>query len=273
MDVFDQVVADAAAEAQPIADANEPNATDEVVQSEKVEQPNEVEDQKPVDDDAFPKKAVNALARRDRKIGKLTAQRDALQSRISELEQLMQQKAPREEDFQDRTYDELLAAKAEHAADKRYAERELNTVKQQQASMDAELSASQRDLVDESAAKAVEMFSDFQEVIEKSSVLQNGQKLIPLSDEARNAFFRTENAAAALYAICKDGALDVLNSLPALEAAMMVKEYEIKAERLPQIKRKSTAPEPIPAARGRASGSKSIEDMNPEEAHKFLTSR
>lgn len=220
------------------------------------------------------KKIINANSRKEKKITKLASERDMLRQRVAELEQKQAILPPREEDYTDKPYEELLDAKAQYYVDKKQNEQALEAAKNQANQLENELGESSRAALDESGANAEKTYPDFRQVIEQHATLDrgDGEKIIPLSQSARDAFLRSDDGAAAMYAILKDGALSVLNSLPPIEAAMMVKEYEIKAQSLPKIKHVSTAPEPITSARGVASGSKSLESMSGDEIREWMNS-
>lgn len=253
---------------EPEVESTEPDeGQQEEVAAESDEQPER---------DEFPKKAVNALARKDKKNAKLSAKLDEAYAKLREYESKSTAPAPKEEDFEGKPYGDYLNAAAKHAASLAINEQTIEQAKSQQEQLENEMREAANQAIDESAAVAEKTYPDFASAIQSLAVQDrgDGNKIIPLSPIARAAFERSDDSAAAMYAIAKEGlqTLNLLNSLPPIEAAMMVKEYEIKAKSLPKIKRVSSAPEPITSARGVASGSKSLQQSSPEEVLAFFKS-
>lgn len=246
-------------EAKEETEKTEGNTTEETAETQELDEVEQLKLQN--------KKIINANSRKEKKITKLAAERDMLRQRVAELEQRQATPAPREEDFVDKPYGDYLKAVARHEARLDTTEQALEAAKNQATQLETELGESSRAALDESGERAEKTFPDFRQVIEQHATHDrgDGNKVLPLSRNAMDALQRSDDGAAAIYAILKDGALNQLNSLPPIEAAMMVKEYEIKAQSLPKIKHVSSAPEPITSARGVASGSKSLENMNSKE--------
>ena len=77
----------------------------------------------------FPKKAVNAISYRDKKIGK---QAERIRALTQEVEAL-RAKAPKEEDFEGKPYGDLLKAEAEHAAETKFKTEKLKEIESEDA--------------------------------------------------------------------------------------------------------------------------------------------
>lgn len=210
------------------------------------------------------KKVKNANSRKEKVITKLGSKLDQANRIIAELQQKLAAPAPREEDFEGKPYGEYLEAVTDHRVNKALAEQALDVATKETTQLESELGESTRAALDESGERAEKTFADFRQVIEKAAARSPNGKL-EFSQPAWDAIQRSDDGAAAIYAMEKAGVLYHLNSLPPIEAAMMVKEYEIKAQSLPKIKHVSSAPEPITSARGVGSGSKSLESMNSKE--------
>lgn len=237
--------------------------------AEESKEPDEVEQLKVQN-----KKIINANSRKEKIITKLGGKLDQANRTIAELQQKLGSNAPREEDYEGKPYGEFLQDSAKHAAKQAIVEQALDSAKQEATQLETELGESSRAALDESGERAEKTFPDFRQVIEQHATHDrgDGNKVLPLSRNAMDALQRSDDGAAAIYAILKDGALNQLNSLPPIEAAMMVKEYEFKAQSLPKIKHVSSAPEPITSARGVASGSKSLESMTGDEIRAWMNS-
>lgn len=218
------------------------------------------------------KKIINANSRKEKKLTKVAAERDMLRQRVAELEQRQAAPAPREEDYEGKPYGDYLKAVARHEARLDTTEQALEAAKTQATQLETELAETSRAALDESGEVAEKTFPDFRQVIESHAAKSPHGKL-EFSQPAWDAIQRSDNGAAAIYAILKtEGAFNQINSLPPIEAAMMVKEFEIKAQSFPKIKHVSSAPEPITSARGVASGSKSKQDYSHAEALDFFKS-
>lgn len=264
MDI-DAVIAEAVA-SEPKDEPKVEVATEEVTQEVPEELPSEEEGEKKVkpEDVEFNKKALNAISYRDKKIGKLQAQLAYEREQTAALKARQAPPAPKEEDFEGKPYEDLLTAKAEHAADMRMNQREVEQQEQRVSQMEAAAREEARAAVDNDAELARKVFQDFDESIDSLAETKGGR--ISISPAVQSAIELSDNPAHTLYAISKEpGALQYLNSLPPIMAAKMVRDFELKAAELPKIKRVSTAPAPIDAARGTASGGKSVEQMSAKE--------
>lgn len=276
-DYIESVLAEANAnpDAQPVVDATEADTQEAESTEAKAEETTQAEEsQEPEakqDDEAWPKKAVNTVSKLKNQRYKLSTENAQLKARISELEASLNKAAPKEEDFEDKPYAEFAKATAEHAADKRFAERELENLKEYTSNVDAQIISEQKAAIDDSAAKAEKTYPDFKETIESALVAnERGEPKLPLSPQLNQFLHELDDGASALYAIIKDGALHQLNALSGTQLAFAVKEYELKAQNLPKIKRVSDAPPPLEGAKGRGRTSKPIEEYTPEEAYKLL---
>jgi len=286
MDIIDSVIAETNAEnAQPdtqvdvtpqeaetpTQDAQAPEQEEQV--TEEQNQPKEGDDAKPTDE-PFPKKAVNAISRRDRKIGKQQGEIQRLQREMAELQKQQSQPAPKVEDFENKTHAEYLKAEAEHAADQRYNQREQQRREADLHKAESDYRAEVSKHVDEDYQVALQTFPDFDAVMDKHATKQlaDGTKGLDLTPAALSALEESDKTAHALYAILNDNALDTLNSLSPMQAARMVYQYEVKADEMANNKRVSKAPEPFPSAKGRAAGGKQLKDKSHDEVHAWFNS-
>lgn len=266
----------APAAAQPRADATPKAETDATAQpaegNQETKSEGETEKPKEAEGEAkeetpFPKKAVNTIARLKGDKYKQAQEIKSLRQRLAALESVKPTPAPKEEDFEGKTVAEFAKESAKHAATEAINQEKTKDAQEQLAAKEKEYVAAVQEHVNNSAEKAAELLPDFHKVIEQASTMrrQDGSSYLPLSDEARSAFEESDNPALALYAIIKDGALAELNGLSLAKAAMMVRDYEVKGEALTKVKKVSTAPEPIGAAKGTGSGGKSLDRMSYED--------
>lgn len=247
---------------EPVEVKEETTETEESTTEESAEEATEIDEVEQLKIEN--KKVKNANSRKEKVITNLGRKLTQATQTIAELQQKLGAPAPREEDFEGKPYGEYLEAVTDHRVNKALAEQALDVATKETTQLENELGETSRAALDESGERAEKTFADFRQVIEKAAARSPNGKL-EFSQPAWDAIQRSDDGAAAIYAMEKAGALHHLNSLPPIEAAMMVKEYEIKAQSLPKIKHVSTAPEPITSARGVASGSKSVESMNSKE--------
>lgn len=234
-------------EEQPETDTPEP----EQAEVEIKERPEEM----------FPKKAVNALSRRDKQIGKLKAEKQQMQQELEALrikgvpKTEVKDDSPKEENFA--TYGEYLRAEARFAA-----KQELNEVQSKQQTETAKTEAQEweterQEAIDENHQEALKAFPDLPELVAKN-VDANGK--IPLSPDARRALLESDNGAFALRQILKDGLLSDLNEMSPAKAAMLVARMEDKGLAQSKIKSVSKAPTPMMPSKGNASSGGKAED-------------
>lgn len=211
-------------------------------------------DSKP-EPDAFPKKAVNALSRRDKQIGKLRAERQQLQAELEQLRSKIQAPqtqnnqvkdqdgSPKEADF-DNAFDYLKAvakyeAKQELATgQKQQREQEYETKQQQYLQQRTQAAA---DL----STKYVSEIADYQQVVsEYSDVLD------ALPEAVQIAFLEADDPAIAAYQLAKEGKLEDLFNMSPYQAAMMIAKAEERGIAASKQKPVTKAPAPIASAKG-----------------------
>lgn len=245
------------------SDKVEPTEEKQEPTEETQEEPDEVEQLKIKN-----KKIINANSRKEKIITKLGGKLDEANRTIAELQQKLAAPAPREEDFEGQPYGDYLKAVTRHELKVGNAEEAIANLTNEATQLETELGESSRAALDESGEIAEKTYPDFRQVIESLAAQSSNGKL-EFSQPAWDAIQRSDDGASAIYAMAKENKLGLLNSLPPIEAAMMVKEYEIRAKSLPKIKHVSTAPEPITSARGIASTSKDPSQMNDAEFNEW----
>lgn len=239
----------------------EPEVTEETDKTEPTEENGE-------EHVVFPKKAVNAISRRDKIIAKERATRAALEAEIAQLRQLqaqpqkqpVQSDAPTEEQFE--TYGEYLEAKVLH---KIKLEQEAQGKAQQEQAVTAKVQewAAQRegDIYQKAQSYAGEI-PDFSSVMTEYADVAD-----MLPEHVVNAFYEADDAALAFYNLAKEGKLESLMNMSPARAAM---EIGLAQQKRPSINRVSNAPEPMKAATGTAKTAKRFEDLDGAEMIKKL---
>lgn len=224
------------------------------------------------DDVPFPKKAVNAISRRDKTIGKLRAENQHYQQRLRELEagnaipphkQVTQGKppaldAPKEEDYD--TLGDYLGAVAEHKAEQKLA---AHLEKQRDEQRDAQ----ERAWIAQREDTVVTMAQDFMKNNPDAEALlaEHADLIDGFPEPIARLFLEAENAPLAFYNLAKAGKLEALASMTFAQAAMEIG----RAQSTPITKPESKAPAPLPSARG-PGGSKSLNQMSGAELRKTL---
>lgn len=218
-------------------------------------------DDKPIKvDEPFPKKAVNAISYRDKKIGR---QAEQIRSLKEELESL-RGKAPKEADFEGKPYGDYLKAEAKHAAAEESTEREVKRIESRLKSEEAAYKEERGKAIAENAAEARKAFSDFDDVLKAAK-----PTLDSLPADIQELFLEADNGAYALFALAKEGVLDDLADMSPARAAMTIAKMEDKGLSLSKAKEVSKAPAPITPLKGTGTGGKSIEQMSGKELLKI----
>lgn len=222
---------------------------------------NQAEDGKKDGFEPFPKKAKNAIARRDREIAKLKAQVRNMQASQQTAMQQQQQSpkqqgdgAPKEEDFDN--YADFLRAQIMHDVRQ---EMGANTKAQEEATQKQQKETQQQQFIaakSQEIAKQVQAHSktipDIAEVIDEYSDL-----LDYIPPEIEQVFFAADDTALAFYNIAKAGRLaDVMQMTP-YQAAIEIAKAQM------QIPSKPTTPPPLPirGAKGTGKPTKALADL------------
>lgn len=270
-------------ETTPQSETPEAPAEPEAPASPEVDAPAEPETPADSDNVVFPKKAVNAISRRDKKIGKQQAQIEQLKQRLQEIEKSATVKqtaspAPNENDYA--SYGEYLAALATHAAREERsaarseeAEAQREETSKQLETATAELRSARAEVITESGYQAQAAIPDFKEVIDSASVMENGRPRLPLNETAQEAFLEAgEDAAYALYSLAKEGILEDLNEMSLARAAMTISRHVDKGRALSKAKTETGAPPPVTRGAGTGKGGKNPTDMNGDELMAWINS-
>jgi len=262
-------IAAATAEAQPQTDAQLPQenvptpeeATQELPAEENTET-NESGDE--TREEQFPKKAVNAINRRERKIGKLTAEREQLMAELNKYreqsapKQPNQSKAddgPKETDFNN--YAEYLEARTAYKIEKQFAEYNGKQQETHRTQQEKAWVAEREQYVSTKAQDFIKETPDALAIVQEYSDIAD-----EFSPELQRLFLEADNAPLAFYNLAKEGKLEALMAMSPARAAMEIGMAQAKAPSKPKTK----APTPLPASRGSVPAGKRLEDYTPREA-------
>ncbi len=244
---------------------------------EKVEQPKE-EPKEPVEtesqdegeaegetgDTPFPKKAVNALSRRDKQIAKLRAEMAAKDAELSKYRKpqaqpqektVVKDDAPNQDDFED--YSEYLEAKLLYRIKQEQKAQEEAFKQQAETSKTQAWEAEREQVIAKTAEQHKAQIPDFAQVIE-----ENADFADTFSPEIQRAFLEADDASLAYYNLAKEGKLEALATMSPYKAAM---EIALAQTKKPTLNKVTSAANPIKPLSGRGTTTKSIDDMNGED--------
>lgn len=262
-------------------DANTPVVTDVPAQDAEQKPAEGEAAQKPQEDNTpFPKKAVNAITRRDRQIGRLRGQISDYDRRFNEMQAQIAElgasrNAPKEpvmEDFE--TVGDWVKAVAkfeaqqgakpkqdqENLSPEKIKEQAFQEWQQQQHFQQREAHAA------EQAAKTATEFADFKQVVDENIDILDSS---PLLDRL---ILEADNAPLVLYTLAKEGKLEQVAQLPPQQMLMEIARAQSRGEAMARTQKVSKAPAPISGVKGTAAGQKSVTEMSPDELLKWAKS-
>lgn len=214
------------------------------------------------EDIPFPKKAVNALSRRDKQIGKLQAQLAAERSELAKYRE-QQSKVPTNNSPSEDSYDnygEYLKAVARHEAKQELSQVHKQQEEQQITSQQETWVAERSDYAIEKAKSAIESISDYKQLF-----MENADILQSLPPHIERAFFEAEEPALAFYALAKEGKLDALMDMSPARAAIEIGKAEMRGETLSKARTITKAPAPIEALKTVGGSTKTLDTMNQQQ--------
>jgi hypothetical protein len=202
----------------------------------------------------FPKKAVNAINRKNKQINKLRAQMRELEAKLNETPEVGNKPSEiNPDDFE--SYGDYINAQVEALVEQKSMQSQTDMQKQQLKQQQEVLAAQRDQHIIEQAQEAAQVFSDLPQVWQ-----ENAQLLDALPKEVSDIFYSIDNAPAAVYTLAKEGKLEsLLYANPSVAAYEIVNAQNRGLELLSKPKtRVSQAPEPITKARGTGSVKKQL---------------
>lgn len=248
-------------EAQPQAD--EPEGSDDRAESQNS------------DDVAIPKKILNAMSHKDRRIGKLTAKQYEAEAKIRQLEEQLarynkpveseQSAAPNAEKHDN--YEDYLKALAEFKVNEKMQEHDKKRLTEQSQHAYIERHNERVTHLEQNDVAAKEAFSDYDMVFK-----EHEDVIADAPEHIKQAFLEAENPAYAFYALAKEGKLESLLSMSPYQIVSTIARYEDKALSLAKTKPVTKTPPPISSVKGITSGKKSLNALSPHELVKWVES-
>lgn len=266
---MDDFIDTAIAEAKANEAVQPEQATTEANQQATEEQKSETPEEKPELSEAEKerKKLENALSYQRKQRAKAQREAQEQRQRLEQLEKELAQfkpksdDAPKEENYN--SYSEYLEAKQEYLLEKKLAERELKAKEATKTTEVNNFRQQQEARIVQQEAEFKKIAPDFDSVIAPySDVFSNLPQ--PITEQ----LLKADNLPLAVYNLAKEGKLEELPFMDAIDAAVEIRLAQRAAPTPPQSK----APPPITAARGAASASKTLSNMTPDEIGKWLNS-
>lgn len=222
------------------------------------------------EDVPFPKKAVNALSRRDKQIGKLQAQLAAERAETAKYREQQPKSptdnSPKEESFDN--YGEYLKAIARYEAKQELSENSRQQETQQSAIREEAWVNERSEYATERAKKAIETIPEYKQLfMEHADVLQS------LPPHLERAFLEADAPEMAFYALAKEGRLEALLDMSPARAAMEIGRAEVRGEALSKARPVTRTPAPIQGVKGAAGSTKTLDTMNSGELMKWFNQK
>jgi len=240
-------------------------------QSDEVKEESEGKsNDEPKDEDfvPFPKKAVNAISRRDKEINKLRA-------KLRELEAQKEAKAsqparPREEDFE--TYGDFLRADIKYDLMQEGGQPKVEP-KQAEVPVQGSTPEEQAYYAEKNQSIAVKANEYAKTIPDYQATLAQHLDYVDLLPKAiQDVFYEAEDAALAFYNLAKQGTLYELADMTPTQAAMAI----AKAQNVSRPKPTTNAPRPIKGINGTGAGSVGLaaayKDSDPDKLLNYLKS-
>lgn len=222
----------------------------------------------------IPKKILNAMSHKDRRIGKLTAKQYEAEAKIRQLEEQLAKHSPKDnqpsapEAAKFDNYEDYLKSLAEFKVNERFSESEKKRLTQEQQVSHQTRHAERIAHLEQNDEAAREVFSDFENVFK-----ENEHIVMEAPEHIKQAFLEAENPAYAFYALAKEGKLEDMLTMSPYQAVAMIARYEDKAIALSKEKQVTKAPAPLSPSKGTAAGSKSLDSFSPDELLKWVNSK
>lgn len=218
----------------------------------------------------FPKKAVNAISRRDKQIGKLQAQLAAERAELAKYREQQPKtpvdNSPKEDAFDN--YGEYLKAVARYEAKQELSESTKKQEETQAQARDEAWTLERSQYATERATKAIETIPEY-----KNLLMEHADVLQSLPPHLEKAFLEADAPELAFYALAKEGRLEALLDMSPSRAAMEIGRAEIRGEALSKAKPVTRTPAPIEGIKGVGGAGKSLETMNSTELLKWFNQK
>lgn len=244
-------------------------ASPEVVETEPQAEPQAAEKEV---DTPFPKKAINALSRRDKKIGMLQQERAQLLQELERLRASSQgnvQKSdgpPKIEDFE--TFEEYNDAKMEYKL-RNHAQESTKQLQEQQRTVQQQQWMAEQD---EAMSSEIERIAAADPSV-KQLIVENADVIQSFTPELNMVAYQLQangiNPVEGCLQLAREGSLDRLLSVPPMAAAAMISSA---VERAKSFRKPTKAPAPINGVSGAGAKGSRVESMSTQELLKWQKS-
>lgn len=214
---------------------------------------------------AFPRKALNAISYRDKKIGKL---REGKERDLQQIQQLHEEIAKlkgsedlKAENF--KQYDDFLEEKILRKHELKERERELSLHQANQQNTDQQWLVERGDALDQASAEVAKSLPDFEALVTK-----HGKTISGFPADVKRSILEADSSEAiiAFYNLAKEGRLEELAHMTPFQIGVTIAKSQS-----PLKKPLSNAPAPLSSAKGRG-GSKTADAMDADELLKWVYS-
>jgi len=226
------------------------------------------------DDLPIPKKILNAMSHKDRRIGKLTARQYEAENTIRQLQEQLAKHQPKEnqssapETGKFDNYEDYLKALAEHKVNEKFTESEKKRQSEQTQFQQQRYQQERVAHLEKNDDAARSAFPDFESVFK-----DNEHIVMEAPEHVKRAFLEAENPAFAFYSLAKEGKLEDMFNMSPYQAVAMIARHEDKALALSKQKQVSKAPPPMAPSKGSSVGSKSVESLSGDDLLKWVHSK
>jgi len=237
-----QAIEDAPVQDAPVADNESVEPSQE---PEEAHLSGAAEDEGGEGEVEFPKKAINALNRKDKKINKLRAQLRELEAEKQKVPEKHEASEINPDEYEN--YGDYINAQVKSLVDQQTEQSKIDMQKQQIEQQQQALKDQHHNHIIEQANEASQVFSDLPQVWQENAAL-----LDSLPEGVTDIFYSIDNAPAAVYTLAKEGKLEsLMYANPAVAAYEIINAQNKGLEALskPQV-RQSQAPTPIAKAKG-----------------------
>lgn len=255
----------------------EPIETVEAVEESTTEAEGEPEEAaKPAEEVQFPKKAVNAISRRDKQIGKLKAQSEFYQAELARMQhaatvapqkpQSANDGRPNEKDYQN--YAEYIEAVQDWKLEKRFQE---VTKKQETTQVESVRAAQERQWLNIRSGELDKAAEEYMKTVPDLMTLldQNAATIQSFPPAIKRVIYEIDAADAvkAFHKMAQDDTLDDLADMTPVQATAAI----IRAANAHNPRPTTKAPTPMASAKGTGS-SKNPSNMTPDELVRWINS-
>lgn len=270
-DIINQAIEEAKADNKPVEEVAESTTEETVVEEAQETATEEVQEHetKESDDVVFPRKAINAISRRDKQIGKLQAQlaaeRAALQALREKATTTQDQDAPNEDNFDN--YGDYIKALARH-------ELKQETSQEAAKAQEAKLAETEAKWLDERSNYTIQKAQEAAKLIPnlQQMVIENEDVVAGFHPYIERAFLEADEPAMAFYALAKEGRLEEIANMSPAKAAIEIGKAEVRGLEYTKQRPVTKAPAPIASLKGTGSTGKTLDSMNSKELLKWLES-